>query len=550
MDLITLFEMDWYDKSPLTAVLRRNRGRWVHFSQGAPNRDMRRIKQLPEPTQPSYYDRRKTKQYQRDLAAVKRKNATHAVPKLGINPKSIWSDPKGIYFYPVDFLLSGFERIMSGNQHGLAYPYYYIVDLNLNDPNGVNLGTITWPQIEAIAKRNGWFDQMQAFRQLPADDQQKKLFSYARPDLPGSFFWHFIDRMVKDQQMTWSRAYRGISFIRDPNLSIIHNNEPDQVLVLDPRIIKIVEMGENNQPVKAGGGSDSIEQWMHVLLTIIRQVRGEYGGDLTWMKKKPTLSFAKGSGKFALSIAERSSQMEVGLNLSITYGRASDSMHIGYDSLNKQNVEQVVQSLRAKIEQIAARKSDLLFTPLISIAAGKQLMIDQITDRLGLSIGTTIYNSDQRYSSVNLHGEIQREIDRVTIKTTCHLSLTPDKMSASCNVWAGNQYLITAMSDYQEEYTNPSAMLASVALKVRENFDNMANYYAPKTGTRSTYDRNARFSSDKEFVAFKGWVVIKSGLSLDGELRQQFAAEVAAFEEYPDKRNLLADIAYVLNSKY
>ena len=135
-----LFEMDWYDKSPMTAVLQQNRGKWIHFSQGAPNRDYRTATLLPEPEAPAYYDRRKTKQYQRNLRAVQRKNAMANVPKMGINPKSMWQDPKGVYFYPVNWLLSGTERITSGQQHGINYPYYYIADINLNDANGVNLG--------------------------------------------------------------------------------------------------------------------------------------------------------------------------------------------------------------------------------------------------------------------------------------------------------------------------------------------------------------------------------------------------------------------------
>ena len=100
MDLVSLFEMDWYEKSPLTSVLRQHRGKWVHFSQGAPNRDWHNITKLAAPEKPQYYDSRANKRYQRELTAVNRKNATYNVPKLGINPKIDVARPEGRLFLP------------------------------------------------------------------------------------------------------------------------------------------------------------------------------------------------------------------------------------------------------------------------------------------------------------------------------------------------------------------------------------------------------------------------------------------------------------------
>lgn len=550
MDVRTLFEMDWYDKSPLTVVLKkyRGQGRWIHFG-GAPNRDIRSVKLTPEPERPGSWSRQGERQYQRKLTAVRRQNAVYQVPKLGVNPRSMWQDPKGVYFYPVDFLLSGFERIVSGNQYGLDRPFYYVCDLNLNDPNGVDLGTMTWADVEAIAQRNGWLDQMQEFRQLPPEEQKKQLFSYSRPDLPGSFFWHFIDRNVKDGKMTWNKAFRGVSYIRDPNLSIIHSNEPDQVLVLNPRLIKVLDAGENKAPIKAGGGSDQMEQWWYALLTVIKRVRGEYGGDLTWMKKRPSLKFSKGFGHFELTIPVRSDRMEVGLNLNITYGRAQDQLYINYDTLTKQSLEQIVGTISQRVDQIAKRKTDLLFKPIFPIATGEKIITQQMADNLEMPIDTTIYNSESQrsYDSVSMRGETQREVDRVMIKTACYISMHTDYISGSVNVHGGNQYLISAQSDYQERFTDPLAMMRSIAEKARENFANMGSYYAPKENDR--YWR-PRFRTQEEFRAFMGWVVVNCGLSLGGELRKLFPDEVAAYEAYPDRDELAYQIRYVLNSRH
>lgn len=546
MDLGTLFEADWYDKSPLVAVLRRNRGRWIHFTRGAPNRDIHNVALLPEPNRPSSYDPKAMRRYKHELTAVRRKNAVHSVPKLGVNPHSQWRDPKGIYFYPIDFLLTATDRIATGNQYGLDAQYYYIADLNLNDPNGVNLGTMTWEQVTVIAKRNGWYDRMEEFRQMPPEEQKKNLFSYAHPELPGSFFWHFIDRMVKDGKMTWGKAYRGVSYIRDPNLSIIHNNEPDQVLVLAPRLIKVIELGENKSPVR-GEASDELSHWWHAMMAVIKQIRGEYGGDLTWMKKRPTLKFTKGYGHFELTVPTRSETMQIGLNLDVTYGRAYDQIHLGYDTFRKESVDAIVERLHKHIEQIAARKNDLLFTPILPIDAAKRMMTTQMTSDLGLSIRTRIYNSakQKNYNSIALRGVTQREIDQILIKTQCYLDLKPDKISGSCNVWAGEQHLISAMSDYQQEFTEVGPMLANIASKVRENFDTMASWYAPETKTL-----RPRFHTEAEVVAFKGWAILNSGLRLDGTLVEKFKDDIAAFESYPDRSDLLYRIAYVMNSRY
>lgn len=392
-----------------------------------------------------------------------------------------------------------------------------------------------------------------SFRQQSPEEQKKGMFDYSRPDLPGSFFWHFIDRMVKDGKMKWTTAYRGVSFVRDPNLSIIHSNEPDQVLVLDPRIIKIVDVGENKRPVTAGEGSDSLAQWMHVLLSIIKQIRGEFGGDLAWNKKRPTLSFSKGWGKFTLSVPERSSYFgEVGLSLTFSYGRAYNSMFIDYKALLNSGIEQIAAQIRDKVERIAARKSDLLFKPIIAIDDAKRLMIDQMADHLGMSIKTRISNSEsqeRRYNAVDLHGEVQREIDRVLIKTACFLDLKEQEIGGSCNLWVGKHHLISAPSSHEEDFTEPMPMFASMARKARENLDVMIRSFAPKAEGRM-YDRNPRFGSEDTVTAFVGWLIKNSGLSLGGALAQEFAAEIAVFEAYPEKRALLSDIAYIMNTKW
>jgi len=94
-----LSELTWYDRSPLTSVLKANRGRWIHFTN---------------------------------------------TPKLGVNVRSMWdSGPKGVYFYPVDYLLTKTDRMKDGLQYGFNFKYYFLCDLDLSKP-GIVLDEFTF----------------------------------------------------------------------------------------------------------------------------------------------------------------------------------------------------------------------------------------------------------------------------------------------------------------------------------------------------------------------------------------------------------------------
>jgi len=550
MNLITLFEMDWYDKTPLVAVLKANRGRWIHFSQGAPNRDYAKATLLPDPVKPSDgWNVKANKQYQRDLLKVQRQNAIAKVPKIGINPKSFWKDPKGVYFYPCDWLLGGAERIRIAQQHGLDYPNYYLADLNLNDPAGVNLGTVTWDQVTEIARRNGWLDIMVAFRSQPLSYQKTELGSYSRPETPGSFFWHFVDREVKGGRMSWLKAYYGVSFVRDPNLSIIHSNEPDQVLVINPKIIKNVTLA-TNQPV-GFQNREKMEHWMFALMTVIKAVRGDYGGTLIWEKKKPKLSFEKGMGKFNLTIAASSysaSGMEPGLTMTYTYGRAENSMSVGRKDLETKTSEQIVDLLKSKVDFISRLRTDLLFKPVMTIADGKVYMKNRLSNLSDLEITETIHNSegpDKKWSSVSMYGKLVHEVEGLSVETTIYTRLYADRMSMSVKAKLGLADLIYASPQ------GDTPTLDDVANAAITNFDTMFERYAPARQA-SKYRSNALFPSDEDQFACAGWIIKNCGINLDGALERHYHKQIAAFEAKSEREqaDLIREMRWVLTSRY
>lgn len=555
-----LVEMDWYEMSPLVAVLKRNRGRWIHFSRGAPNRDWQHAKTLPNPDQPSnMYDRRVAKKYTRDLARIARMNAMQNVPKLGINPKSQWRDPKGIYFYPVDWVLGYSERIASANQFGLSYPYYYIADVELNDPGGINLATVTWAEVEAIAQRNGWYEQMMAFRQLPFDEQKHKMFSYSRPDLPGSFLWHFVDRMVQDGKITWTTAFRGISYIRDPNLAIIHSNEPDQLLVLAPRLIRNVQIGENKTPIKPTE-MDKPAQWTYAMLSIIKAVRGEVGGDLTWKDKKPTLAFRIGNAAFSLAVGTDTWRTPA-LRLIYTWGRADGSLTITNQQMREQSAAVVVERIVNKVKQIGAMKTDLLFKPLIPIAEAKRFMMREVMNNMGLSIKTEIHNGENeatsKYSVVYLRGKsAPHEINGVPIAVTVNLGVQQNEVGIHCNVRVGRQeHAMYGQSDssvatlQQMSVATLQQMLEGAVDDIAEHFDRFVASEIAPLDPGAKYGRHPRLEAE-QLAPFKGWMVLNCGLSLGGLLSERYREEIAAYEKYSDKDRLLNMVRYVFTTNW
>ena len=545
-----LLEMDWYEKSPMTSVLLRNRGKWIHFSQGVYNRNPENAKLTPMPDLGQYNTggygwAKRMKQYHKEKNRVERINAIQKIPKLSINPNSFHDDPVGIYFYPVDFLLSGTERIRSGQQYGLGWKYYYIVDINTSDPNGVILQKMTWDDVERIAKRNGWYEQMTEFRAKPTEEQKSVVPSYVNPNNPGSFFWGFVDKMTSDQmpeqkKIRWKRAYSGISFIQDMNGSIIHSNEPDQILVLDPRVIKIIEQGENKGSLALNRPTGDLEHWMYALTDILKAVRGELGGNLTWKYKFPSLTGNIGWLSFTIRPPERTTS-EVSLYTEYKYGRAEGGFSIGYKTFMNKTQEQIVSEIVSKLKYNATKKTDLSFVPFISETDAKQILINRVGVGQSFEFSTKIHNEIQRnWCDMRISGKNIKEIDNIKVETVVGIGMSPDDFDLNTNVFMnGKSLFYGSVSDFQDK----DEVFVQLTAKLVQSLEYHFGRVSPENQHTKSW---VKWNTYEEFTAYKGWLILNCGLSVNGLLAAQFQDEISIYEALPDeeKRNLQADIYY------
>ena len=551
-----LLELDWYDKSPLQKVLLRNRGRWIHFTRGVANRvspysgrsDAPTLEPMPDKAKydtGGYGWSKRMKQYNRELTRVTKKNGNAVVPKLGINPKPMHRDPMGIYLYPVDWLLSGTERIRNGMQYGLDFKYYYVCDIKLNDPNGIILQKITWEQIGTLAQRNGWKDDLDEFRKLPPEEQKKILPSYCNPNVPGSFLWHFVEKL-KDK-IHWNAAFRGVSFIQDAGGSIIHTNEPDQILVLNPAVIRVVEQGDNQ--VQDRSKSNEQPAWMYAITNILKAVRGEVGGDLVWDKKKPSLTFKIGWASFRITMPER--EYDVNLNVNVTYGRAIEDYSINWKTFQEQSQDQIVSYIVTRAKRIAARKSDISFVPCIQPKQAKEMA----TNRFGMGqvfeFKETVHNSDERkWNSLTVNGTSPDEDrDRVAVSNRIYFDISPDNYSASVYVFFNQKSVVYGSSEkFASDQHNEimQDLLTKFLVSAESHFQSVSpdNKYAKSWEKLATHE---------ELIGYKGWFVLNCGVSIGGLLSEHYATEVAAFEGLAkrERESLLSEISYKLsNRKY
>lgn len=518
-----LTEADWYDQSPLTDILRKYQGKglYIHFTNGAPNR----------------------------FATVDGKptDDSRNVAKIGINPvmglsqaakadRGVYAshkDPIGVYLYPVDFLLSGTERLRRGQQYGTDMRFFFIVKVE-GSRNGIDLRWVTEAEIEALAVRNGWQDELYAFKAMSPADQAKHLPHYYNPQYPGSFLWHFLDRLVKDGKISWNKALKGVDYIRDPGLAIIHSNEPDQMLVINPRLIKVVDSGENT-PIRASGG-DPKTQWKTVRERLLKGLRAEFGGDLTFKDKAPTLTFTVGKTLFTATLGDRYDVPT--LNIAYRFGRAVGTIYISDTIIRDEPLTTVIEKAKTEVERIARRKSDLLFTPVISEKDAQALF-----RRIGAvtwEFKTEINNDGGRYNGMIITGTHQGADDPALLTRIVVTVGTEDIRISGTVAIMGTS--IASLYLPQSERIKPE--------EVEKAFDELASRYAESLRNHFDYLRpgksgwRARFYDDADADAALGWVALHAGVTFEDRVRRELAPEIKAFTDRESKGGLLSDIRY------
>lgn len=203
------------------------------------------------------------------------------VPKVGINPRSEWDTPNGIYTYPLDYYIQVRGRV----QYEGEDPRY--VNILKATDNVLDLNLISTPQYEQLFLRiirvmNGNPNIKEAL--FPTDDEEainKNITKFnnavrlnSKVKNLGGQFWNltrvvammiknnqiadildiftalynnygdsYLEKYTKDINNVWSSVFRSIdtNIISDGGLGIIHQNEPTQTYFRSIKSFEVID---------------------------------------------------------------------------------------------------------------------------------------------------------------------------------------------------------------------------------------------------------------------------------------------------------------------
>ena len=193
------------------------------------------------------------------------------IPKLGINPGSKYNTPVGVYFYPAEYYL----RKKAGSGKGKLdfqddAPYIQIFEIYGDieyideiDSSAFNMyvGKLFKNKskvAQLIGKSENSTEKFMANAVASSLSQAKKADSY------GGRLWYILYSLCSDEgtqkrdgaaprsSVIWNSLLRliDIETAIDNGAGIIHENEPTQGVVLNPRNIKLVKTYENKDTKK------------------------------------------------------------------------------------------------------------------------------------------------------------------------------------------------------------------------------------------------------------------------------------------------------------
>lgn len=167
------------------------------------------------------------------------------INKLGINPiPKDHDDPHGIYFYPINYLIS---YSSDSYQYATNFKYYYICDIDLTS-NGINLQRLTQQQALDITNQNNWGEG-----NILPDLINNKYSNDVHDDRPGALFYIALKNLNNNTEYpdkTYSNLLKGFDYMYDPGLGIIGGQkEPRQIIVFNRKIITKLDFGINKSDI-------------------------------------------------------------------------------------------------------------------------------------------------------------------------------------------------------------------------------------------------------------------------------------------------------------
>jgi hypothetical protein len=154
-------------------------------------------------------------------------------PMLTLNPKGFHQDPLGIYFFPADFV----SRYAIWNEKA----YKFTVALKPN-ARVLHYGAITDQELDQLLTLTGAKENLEASIQRYPPKNHKDVLDRA---------WSSMrDHYMRQVPAAWSKAIMqcGWDAIYD-DTGAIHTAEPRQLLVVNPRVIQVLDMQRQKLPV-------------------------------------------------------------------------------------------------------------------------------------------------------------------------------------------------------------------------------------------------------------------------------------------------------------
>ncbi len=155
------------------------------------------------------------------------------INKIGINPQSTYNTPLGIYSYP---LTQEYYKLLITDKLPFASRQQYINLFSISENiNSINDYDNLDKDCEKLSKMYSNFEEIK--------DMAFKT-SYKSNDV--SRFWN-LTRLLSETPLQWNALLRKLGYTNfyDYGEGIIHENEPTQFVILDPRIIIPIETFEN-----------------------------------------------------------------------------------------------------------------------------------------------------------------------------------------------------------------------------------------------------------------------------------------------------------------
>lgn len=410
--------------------------------------------------------------------------------KLGVNVGKHHLDPPGVYFYPVDWLWEH-EDFHDGQQFATNWPYFYIVEIDFSRP-GIDLSNISERDIEELGRKNGWLDEY--------DDFQP---NYQLRNGPAQKMWDVLKSMNGNAHqvnqgwiekrnanaMTWLQAFKGMAWIRDRN-GIILSHEPEQVCVMDPRCMRLVESGSQNTVHQHDW--EKWSYWSHAVPKMLNQLQQKHGGQVTWKYKRPKWSVSGEDWSFSIEWSDSFSMS--GLLMQWRTGRAVDGSRISTRVMKDTSYEGVLEIVEDRLSICHNFDgNDLTFDAVMDPHEATATLGNLVVDPLSLEYE---YEIDNNYKSIRVFARRVRGKPPVSTSMRIHVR---EEVTLTLDVEVNGNRVVNVSGtpeNFEEHFW-----------KALEMYGKSISHFHPDS------DHYKHFSKE-EWPQFLGWLFRQTGLKV------------------------------------